>query len=160
MFVSSYNTYIHTNSAQKSTKSSSENTQNDSKLFATKLAQHATSKSLQNSAKPINYVKEQNASYNKELLQSKEKSFIDEFRKTTASTQKYNTFFTLNSAKNAYAENTTLFSLFRKAQTTLDQTPRIDKDIPQNIQELKEQNIRHTMVNTYIENDKYYQITA
>jgi len=164
MFVSSYNTYINTNTSQRNTKSSAESTQNDTKLFATKLAQSIPSKSLLNTATPVNYVNQNNASYNKELLRSeqeyKKNSIDNEFKKTTASTQKFSTNLTLNSAKTAYTENSSLFSFLRKPQTSLDQTPKISKELPSNIQDIKEQNIRHAMVNTYLENDKYYQITA
>ena len=164
MFVSSYNTYINTNSSQRNTKSSAENTQSDTKLFATKLAQSTPSKSLLNSNTPINYVNQNNASYNKELLRSeqeyKKDSSNNEFKKTAASTAKFSTNLTLSNAKVAYTENSSLFSFLRKPQASLDQTPKVDATVSKNIQEVKESNIRHTMVNTYVENDRYYQITA
>ncbi len=164
MFVSSYGTYITTNASQKSAKVDNQSAKSDSKLFATQLAQKTPSKSLLSFATPVNYVKQSNAPYNKELLRSQQeqekKNVESDFKKATASTQKFSANLTLNSAKVAYTENSTLFSFLRKPQSTLEQTPKIDRDEPQNVQELQERNVRRAMVNAYVENDRYYQITA
>ena len=47
-----------------------------------------------------------------------------------------------------------------KPSVTLSQTPSIDKKQSLDIQKIQEKNLRQTMVNTYLANDKYFQITA
>ena len=66
----------------------------------------------------------------------------------------------LKSAKVAYADNSVMFSLLKKPGISLNQIPKINKTLPQNIQDVKEDNLRNNMVNTYLENDKYHLITA
>lgn len=164
MFVSSYSTYINTNSSQKSNKPSVDNKQESGKAFSTKLHQNITPTTFINSSKPINYIKEGNASYNKELIRSEQehlkKNIKSDFKKATDSIQTYSATQTLGSAKSAYVQNSSLFSFLRKPQATLDQTPKVDTTVKQDLQEVTEKNIRYTMINTYLENDKYYQITA
>ena len=53
-----------------------------------------------------------------------------------------------------------MFSLFQKPHATLDQTPKLENTIPKEPSDIKELNMRHKMVNTYIANDNYYKITA
>ncbi len=164
MFVSSYNTYISTNSSQKTANSSESKTQNNSKLFSSKLATTSTKALLSTSNQPINYISTTNTQYNKELIRSQQEHIknteSDNFKKASLSTQKFSATNNLNSAKIAYTENSSMFSFLRKPQSSLDQTPKISNELPKNIQELKEKNIRHTMINTYMANDNYYQITA
>lgn len=165
MFVSSYNTYINTNTSQKSTRGSDETTKSDSKLFSSKLSDISTQKSFLNSNKPINYISQGTSQHNRELLRSQQEYIKtnekNDFKQTTESIQKFSSTATLNSAKTAYSENSFMYSLARKPQpVTVDQKPKISQDMPQDLQELKEQKIRHTMVNTYIANNNYYQITA
>lgn len=164
MFVSSYNTYINTNSSQKSNKSELDNKQESGKLFSTKLTQNIESKSLIYSNKPVNYIKDSNAQYNKELIRSAQEQMKNnlesDFKKATSSIEKYSATQTVANAKAAYVQNSSLFAFLRKPQATLDQTPKVDTTATQNLQDMSEKNIRYTMINTYIENDKYYQITA
>ena len=164
MFVSSYSTYINTNSSQKTAKNSEGKNQESSKLFSSKLASSSPKVLLTNSNKPVNYISLGNAQYNKELIRSQQEniknSSENNFKKASESTQKFAQTNTLNSAKAAYTENSSMFSFLRKPQPSLEQTPKISQDLPKDIQELKEQNIRHTMVNTYISNDNYYRVTA
>ena len=53
-----------------------------------------------------------------------------------------------------------MFSLIQKPLGTLNQTPKIDKTLPSNLQELKKQFIRRDMINTYISNQSYYNLTS
>jgi hypothetical protein len=66
------------------------------------------------------------------------------------------------SAEQAYSEGVKkfAFALRNTKVTTIDQTPKIDTTLPNEIQELKESKLRHKMVNTYLSNDRYYQLTS
>lgn len=164
MFVSSYNTYINTNSSAKSVKSDVQSKEDNSKGFSSKLTESLASKSALNINSNANYISQTKVQYNKQLFDSQQQelqSSVDkEFKQTTDVSNKFSAVATLAKAKTAYSENSVMFSFLRKPQVALSQTPKIDSEMPQELQELKEQKIRDTMVNTYIQNDKYYQITA
>ena len=164
MFVSSYNTYINTNNAQKSDKSRSENTQHNSKNFNSQLKNTTTKQSLLSPSTQIDYISKAQTQQNKELLKSQQehlqKNDNDTFKKATLATQKFSATQTLNSAKSAYNENSFMFSFLRKPQATISQTPTISNSMPNQLQDAVEKNVRHTMINTYLENDSYYRVTA
>jgi hypothetical protein len=67
---------------------------------------------------------------------------------------------TQQNAKTSYKQNSKMFSLIQKPLGTLNQTPKIDKTLPSNLQELKKQFIRRDMINTYISNQSYYNLTS
>lgn len=151
MYVSSFSTYINADSSRRTQNSSSQKSEGTSKLFETSF----DSKTLKNADTtpkfPISYISNYKALNNQQKLQdNKQSQGRVEFVKIQ----------TLDSAKNAYTDNSKIFSLLLKPKATLDQTPKIDKQLPQNIQNIKENNLRNTMVNTYISNDNYYKITA
>jgi len=151
MFVSSYSTYINTNTSEKTDKLRVENKKDESKSFGPEVSKNSPLEAYSAKNLPIDYVSNYKSFNNQQKLQEQVKS-QDELKskKTTA----------MKNAKIAYEDNSKIFSLLKKPTTTLNQTKRIDKKLPLNIQEIKESNLRHTMVNTYLENDKYYQITA
>ena len=161
MFVSSYSTYITPNSSEKNSRVAKEREREtkdsfSEKLFATK------SKSIDsiNNLK-INYVlsnktfaNKQELEYQQVNLQSGEKKSLKELGNI------FTKQHTLNSAKDAYLNNSKIFSLLNEPKITLSQTVVSDKRQASDIQELQKNFLRNTMVNTYLENDKYYQITA
>jgi hypothetical protein len=53
-----------------------------------------------------------------------------------------------------------VFSLILKPLTTLSQTPKIDKKLSNDLQELKEQLIRKDMISAYKSNESFFNITA
>ena len=53
-----------------------------------------------------------------------------------------------------------MFSLIAEPSTTLNQTPKVDKKLPNNLQELKAQFIRKDMISAYTANESYFNITA
>jgi hypothetical protein len=53
-----------------------------------------------------------------------------------------------------------MFSLVKKPTLALSYLPKIDEKLSPDVKEAKEKNLRYTMVNTYMENDKYYRVTA
>ena len=151
MFVSSYSTYISTNNSQKLAKERvSPKVSNES--FESKLTQSSSvleSKTTQNL--PISYISNYKAFNNKQKLQEE---FEDK------SKTKYTEMNTLKNAEIAYEKNSKIFSLFLEPKITLNQAPTLNKKLPSDMQQLQEKNMRHKMVNTYLDNDKYYQITA
>ena len=152
MFVSSYNTYISANNSQRVEKERVENSRNPRNSFESEISKESTlleSKSTPNL--PISYVSNYKAFSNKQKLQEE----VKEQSKT-----KYAEINSMKNAEIAYKDNSEIFSFFLEPKTTQNQTPIVDKKLPSDIQELQEKNMRHVMVNTYLENDKYYQITA
>jgi len=151
MFVSSYSTYINTNSSERTTKDRFEKSKEPASSFESKLSQSSVLESKNAKDLPINYISNYKAFSNKQKLQ-------DQFQNTNKI--KYTQINSVNNAKIAYADNSKIFSFFLEPKATQNQTPKVDKKLPNDMQKLQEHNMRHTMVNTYQENDKYYQITA
>jgi hypothetical protein len=151
MFVSSYNTYISTNSSDKSNHRDLGNGKGDAKSFSLELSKNPILKSYISKNLPIDYVSNYKSFNTQQKLQEQIKSQGE---------INFQHIKVMNSAKSAYEENSKMFSLLKKPTITFSKTDKIDERLPKNIQELKEEDLRHTMVNTYIANDKYYQITA
>lgn len=149
MFVSSYNTYITTNPSDKSSTQRLEKRSTSSESFESQLKDDTPIESKNTQNLPINYISNYKAFSNKQKMQE---NFIDR------ESQKFSKINTLNSAKEAYDENSKLFVV--EPKITQNQTSYIDKIIPSELESAQESQLRHTMVNTYLANDKYYQITA
>ncbi len=151
MYISSFNTYINTESSTKVQKSAPNNTQKSQESFASNLLSK-TVKNVNTSSKfPINYISNYKALNNQQKLQENHPNIAQE---------KFLKLEIKSSAKSAYSENSVRFSKIASAHATLNQTPRIDKTLPKEIQDIKENNLRHTMINTYVSNESYYKITA
>jgi hypothetical protein len=151
MFVSSYNTYITANNPDKIINQRVEKSKSSVDSFASKLEQSTIVESKNTQNLPITYISNYKAFSNKQKMQ-------DEFQ--NKDTQKYAKTNAIQNAKNAYEDNSIMFSLFLEPKATQSQTPQIDKNLSSELQKAQEQNMRHLMVNTYLANDKYYQITA
>ncbi|MCK4974549.1 MAG: hypothetical protein KAR81_04800 [Sulfurimonas sp.] len=151
MFISSYNTYVGTSSSDKTSQRNLESKRDESKSFSSKLAENAVLESHVSKNLPIDYVSNYKSFNTQQKLQEQIKS-PDE--------TKFKNIKNINSAKVAYEEGSRMFPLFKKQSSALSQPVKRNTELPQNIQELKEESLRHIMVNTYIANDKYYQITA
>ena len=151
MFVSSYSTYINTGTSDKTNKLKIDNQKNVSKSFSSELSKSTLLEAYSSNKLPIDYVSNYKSFNNKQRLQQLVKSQNElDLKRTTV----------INNAKTAYEDNSKMFSLLKKPTTTLNQIKKIDEKLPQNIQDIQKSNLKHTMVNTYIENDRYYQITA
>lgn len=151
MYVSSFSTYINTDSSIKAQKSRLENTKSSEVSFQTTLLAKSV-KNVNTSAElPINYISNYKALNNQQKLQE---------NTPNASKEKFVKLEAAASAKNAYSDNSKIYSLILAPRVTLDQTPKIDKRFSQNTQAIQESNLRHTMINTYISNESYYKITA
>ena len=148
MFVSSYSTYINTNDKLSKPKIDIQKVQE--KSFNNILSKSTTLVAYDTKNLPINYISNYKSFSNKQkLLDNQTKN------KNTVKFKKINDFKKINNIKNAkdsYKSNSHMFSLVSIPKTTINQTPKIN-----NFNLL---NMKHKMVNTYIENDKYYQITA
>ncbi len=151
MFVSSYNTYITTNPSDKNSAQKLEKKSSSGESFQSQLKQHSLLESKDTKNIPINYISNYKAFSNKQKMQD---GLLDN------ETKKFTKINNLNSAKDAYKENSKMFSLFLEPKMTQNQTPQIDASLPKELQSAQEKQLRHTMVNTYLANDKYYQITA
>ncbi|MBL0708277.1 MAG: hypothetical protein JJW00_04450 [Sulfurimonas sp.] len=151
MFVSSYNTYISTNSTQKVQNEKNEALKASKVSFDSQLLNNTILESTNTQNYPINYISNYKTFSNKQKLQeSFENITKDKYTKNKA----------IKNAQNAYSDNSKMFSFLLEPKATQSQTPKFNNALPDNILKAQEKNIRHKMVNTYIENDKYYQITA
>jgi len=151
MYISSYNTYITTNSTDNREKVKSEETSKKSSLFSKKLSSQETKLIDENSNLPVNYISKYKVLNNRQRLQDE-----------TLNNQrtKFSKVKALVTSKTAYSNASKIFPILFKTAITINQTPQIDKKMSKNTQDAKEQILKHTMVNTYIANDNYYKITA
>ncbi|MEA1891604.1 MAG: hypothetical protein U9N33_02700 [Campylobacterota bacterium] len=150
MFISSYNTYIQTNTSNQPPKSKIESSKESATSFKSQLSQVIV-ESKNTTNLPIDYISNYKAFNNKQKLQEQlQSSDLNRYKKTNEN----------QNAKVAYEENSKMFSLFLEPQTTQKQVSHVDKKLPIELQKLQENIVRHVMLNTYLENDKYYQITA
>lgn len=151
MYVSSFSTYINAESSRRTQSTYPQKGKNSSDLFETKLLSK-TVKNIDTSLNlPISYISNYKAlSIQQKLQDNKQNEDKAEFVKMQ----------TLNSAQNAYTNNSKIFSLLLQPKIALDQTPKIDKELSQELQYIKESSLRHVMVNTYVSNENYYKITA
>lgn len=151
MFVSSFNTYIGTNSSNKSENYRDRDFKGDADSFGGELSKSTILKPCTDKSFPVDYVTNYKYFNNRQKIEEQlQNQNGEELKKLN----------TLNNAKVAYEENTKMFSLLKKPTLTLSQTPKIDEKLPRDAQEAKEKSLRNTMVNTYLENDKYYRVTA
>lgn len=151
MFVSSYNTYVHTSNTNKSTDFKRSDDKESSESFSKSLSDLNVLKPYTDRNLPIDYVSNYKSFHNHQRLQEQLES---------QSEYKLKQLSTLNNAKVAYDENSKMFPLAKKPHASLSQTPKIDEKLPPLDQEAKEKVLRHTMLNTYISNDNYYRVTA
>ena len=151
MFVSSYSTYINTSTSDKTNKLKIDTQKDELKPFSSELSKSTSVETYSVKKLPIDYVSNYKTFNNQQKMQ--DQTIIQE-------EQKLKKISTLNSAKTAYEDNSKIFSPFKKPTVTLSQTSQSDRRQPKNIQDIQISNLKNTMLNTYIENDSYYKITA
>jgi cell fate (sporulation/competence/biofilm development) regulator YlbF (YheA/YmcA/DUF963 family) len=150
MFVTSYSTYIDTSKTDRLKKDRDVKDKAYSQSFAKKLSQSiVTPRTIENL--PIDYISNYKAFNNKQKLNY---NFKNENLK------KYIKTSTQLNAQTTYKQNSRVFSLILKPLTTLSQTPKIDKKLSNDLQELKEQLIRKDMISAYKSNESFFNITA
>ena len=153
MFVSSYNTYIATNTADKvSKKRDVSATKEQDFTFSSKLIQNSLLESTTIKNLPVNYISNYKAFSNKQKLQQDlQNKELQTYTKTKAQI----------TAQSEYAQNSKMFSLLIKpSPVVLDNLPKANKELSQDLKDAKEQDLRKKMVNTYAENNRYFYITA
>ena len=162
MFVSSYSTYISTNPSQRTDKSRSEGEKSFSSLIPKTL--DVNSVKFSNLAIPVDYISKSQAFSNQLELELQKRELNNQDKNGLGETKKSITEFSntkmIQNFKQAYSDNSKIFSLFKIPHATQDQTPKIDKKLPDDVQEIAKQALRDAMLNTYIQNDRYYQLTA
>jgi hypothetical protein len=151
MFVSTYSTFVGSNSSNKTDSYKIKEPKDGYESFTKELYNSPIVKSHTDKNLPIDYVSNYKSFNNQQKLQEQLQTH-GELRLKQLTT-------TIN-AKAAYDGNITMFSLVRKPTPSLNQTPKIDEKLPSDVKEAKEKNLRHVMVNTYEANDRYFQITA
>ncbi|MEO1953906.1 MAG: hypothetical protein ABGW74_04305 [Campylobacterales bacterium] len=145
MFVSSFNTYIsdvNLKKARQNTQKAKDAEKFDFSLNLQKNQQVLTS--TFDAKTPINYISNYKSFANKQKLQDKQltKKPIDKFSKINK----------MQNAKTSYEVNSKKFSLLRVPHITLNQVQKSEEKLPIKLQQ--------KMVNTYIDNENYYKITA
>lgn len=151
MFVSSYNTYVSTDTSNKTNGYKSGESRERRDFFGDELSKFTVVKSHTDKNLPIDYISNYKSFNNQQKLQEQLQN------KDGFELKKLNI---INNAKAAYEENTKMFSQLKKPTITLSHTPKIDEKLPRDVKEAKEKTLRHLMVNTYLANDKYFQVTA
>lgn len=153
MFVSSYSTFLHTNAIDKNAKKDAPKELSPEKSFSTKSLD-----SSQNTTKPL-IVTPVNYQSNHQFLKTKAK--VQQQVEQNTQPAKFTTMNSQIKASSAYTSNSTMFSLMPKSQPIVKHnTQEINQNLPQEVKDLKESFLKIKMVNTYISNNNYYQITA
>ena len=154
MFVSSYSTYIDTNTTKRV---QNERNDADKKVpktsFESKLLQNVSKNVVLPKEIPLNYISNYKALNNQQRLEQQELS-------QSKSKTKFTKLNSISSAAVAYPTNAKMFSLIQKPKQTIDQTPTMDRNLPVVAQEKQETFMRAKMVNEYVSNENYYKITA
>lgn len=152
MYVSSYNMYVTSNPSERVDPKRVDKERESSSFVLPQ--QPEISKNISNL--PVDYISRnigfwQRQELEKELQQKPAQNNPTLFKAISDTLQ----------AKESYTQNSKLFLSHSKApHQVIDQTPKLDTHFSDSIQEIQEKNMRSVMVNTYLNNDKYYQVTA
>ncbi|HIP20115.1 MAG TPA: hypothetical protein EYG70_03220 [Sulfurimonas sp.] len=153
MFVSSYSTYVDTSVTKKLQNDKAIEPAKKTESFASKLLQNTNSPAFTDSKIPLSYISNYKALNNRQRLNKQE-------NKQNAAQTKFAKLSAMSNSKVSYEANTKMFSFLIKPKGTIDQTPRVDKDLPPKAQESQASFMRVKMLNTYIANDNYFKVTA
>ena len=151
MFVSSYSTYVQTDSTNKSRDFKTNEFKRDSFSLSETASNEPAFAPRDEKSLPIDYVSSYKSFQNQQKLQEQLQG-----RDIFAQRELY----TLANAKNAYEESAKKFSLGKKPAIALSLTPKIDTTMPPDVTDAKVKTLRQTMVETYIANDRYYHVRA
>ncbi len=161
MFVSSYSTYVSANTSDRTARTRSNDTK-ESTSFSYKRS--SDPKPLTQNTFPVDYIAQSKTFGNKIALDLQQEempnSDKEEIKQLKSSMQELNSYSTLQNAKQAYTDNSKIFSFLRIPEPTLDQTPKVDTKLPNDLQKLQEKTLRQEMLNTYTQNNNYFKITA
>jgi len=149
MFISSYNTYVQTNATDKTSKTKDIKEPQHTNSFASQFLKKPQLQKPQLSNTPINYVQDSKVFNNKQKLNQNIES-----KQGLVNANKFNFTSSLTNAKVAYTSNSNMFSIVAKPKPSLSQEQNIKNDPSSTIYK------KLSAINTYLSNDKYYQITA
>jgi len=149
MYVSSFSTFVHSSSTQKIHKQNTD-TQSVKNSFNKEFNEVSVNSKLQKQL-PVNYISNYKVLNNQQKLQGDKNT--QEFTKFSKISAKTN-------AKEKYEKEMTIFSFSSMPKVALQQTPTISTKLSPEAQTISEQNLRNTMIDTYIANESYYQITS
>ncbi len=149
MFVSSFTTYTVPSVTQKNhTSNLVEKEREYGSRFKEKLSlnQNTQTQNLEHTKLPLDYVSTPKSLQNHYKLQQQLRD---------GDQTKYKKMQNLTNAKSEYVQNSSIFPLILKPKPfVVKQTPHTSS------QELKNPTLKSKMINTYIENENYYKITA
>lgn len=152
MYVSSYRMYVQTNPSER-VEPKKVDYERENKSF--KLPEQLEiSKSISNL--PVDYISKNIGFWQKNELQK-------ELQEKPAQNNPvlFKAISDTLQAKESYTQNSKHYLHYPKIQSlSMDQTPKLGENLSDEIEEIKEKNMRSVMVNTYLSNDKYYQVTA
>ncbi|MDQ7059897.1 MAG: hypothetical protein Q9M43_01665 [Sulfurimonas sp.] len=126
-------------------------------MYFAKELKLASTSNVKTTALHVDYISTKAVLRNKQVLDKAQNKVQETTQENVKNFTQQNS---LINSKGAYEGNSKMFSLFKLPSTSLNQTPSFEKTLPQEPKEVKELNMRHKMVNTYIANDNYYKVTA
>lgn len=157
MFVPAYTTLVQTNRSQEIAKQKVQKSQVPSQDFSTKLSNKVSSHHLKSSSSVVIHdFNKNNLTTKQEILNQNTK----DYKQVKETLTKFNGQNSLVQAQNAYTNNSKMFSLIKIPTSPLNQKPSHETTLPREPKEIKEANVRYKMINTYIDNNNYYKITA
>ncbi len=162
MFVSSYTTHITNSNPDRVSKVNQDRVQNKKSSFSSIISDEKSVYIPKFSSNlPINYISANKSFVNRQELeyqsQDKKDTVVQQTKELTNTLTKYSSII---NSKSAYQENSVIFTFMQKPKKALNLTPKYNFNTDSTVEAIQENNLRHVMVNTYLQNDKYYQITA
>jgi len=144
MYISTFSTFTHNSTLNKSTNGELSKTKKN--IFSDNRVEKKSINSLEKEQLPVNYISK-NSSFSTQLMLQTSN------QKLANITQNYSNIKRTKNAKAAYEENSHISFSFYKVENTLSQIVHYES---QPVEKASYKN----MLNIYIENEKYYQITA
>ncbi|DAB29240.1 MAG TPA: hypothetical protein CFH84_10615 [Sulfurimonas sp. UBA12504] len=152
MFVTSYTTYVQTNTQNKAPQSKEYDSKNSSE-FTTKFSQKTAETVVQKPAVPLDYISKNNTFYTKLAL---EQNLDEQSKQTKELSNKFTQQSVLIDTKNAYTQTPKATYFFKEAYNSFTKTQPIDAKTLDQTQELQKKQMRKLMINTYTANENYY----
>ena len=157
MFVSSFSTYITNNTSNRAAKTTANTEDEKSSSFTHNLSKNTKQTPLLKQSTSINYISQGKAQYNKQMIEISQKSMQNsknnDFKTANKTRNSFSSNASIKSAKVAYVDNSKMFSIVAKPKISIN-TQTISGD------KYTQEKAKYSAINTYISNDKYFQITA
>jgi len=166
VFVSSYNTYINTiNATNKSEKKVQEDSKVNFDLKKSTDSLYKTPLNFSNNPQKIDYLSSSNVFQNKLVLQYQQEKMQDPKSQKKIDTLKditnrFNKSVSLEDVSSTYIQNSKKFAIMKKPLVPLTQKESQKSENNLSLNSAKEKIQREEMINTYIENENYFNISA